>query len=161
MPKKVSKPTVRYRDRQTGRWASLATWKRSKAHGGTRFVRQTLAPYTAKRKHGKRPAVKGRGKEKPGSKRTAPVLKKLGNAEYIVTTVKTRKGKVLPGRQVDLLVVYKDKVTDSEVIGFVIEWTAKKKNAELAWVANLLGAAKSPVVARIKPTSEPWKVVLR
>ena len=31
---------VIYRDKQSGRFVSEATWKRSKAHGGTRYVRQ-------------------------------------------------------------------------------------------------------------------------
>lgn len=29
-----------YRDRNTGRFASHSTWKRSKAHGGSRYVRK-------------------------------------------------------------------------------------------------------------------------
>src|SRR5215467_9743763 len=31
---------MRYRDRDTGKFVSYVTWKRSKAHGGTRFVRE-------------------------------------------------------------------------------------------------------------------------
>jgi len=31
-----------YRDRKTGRFISKATWKRSRARGGTRYVRQTV-----------------------------------------------------------------------------------------------------------------------
>jgi len=30
---------MRYRDKQTGHFVSKATWKRSKAHGGKRYVR--------------------------------------------------------------------------------------------------------------------------
>jgi hypothetical protein len=39
MPKKPKTRTV-YRDKRTGRFASKATWKRSRARGGTRFVKQ-------------------------------------------------------------------------------------------------------------------------
>ena len=34
----------RYRDTQTGRFASRDTWQRSKAHGGTRYKRQFFEP---------------------------------------------------------------------------------------------------------------------
>jgi hypothetical protein len=37
--KKARRSTV-YRDKQSGRFVSETTWKRSKAHGGTRYVRQ-------------------------------------------------------------------------------------------------------------------------
>jgi hypothetical protein len=37
--KKVPTP-IFYRDKKSGRFVSEATWKRSKAHGGTRYVRQ-------------------------------------------------------------------------------------------------------------------------
>lgn len=33
-----------YRDKKTGRFAAKSTWQRSKAHGGTRFVRQKPPP---------------------------------------------------------------------------------------------------------------------
>lgn len=33
-----------YRDRLTGRFAKKSSWKRSKAQGGKRYVRQTLTP---------------------------------------------------------------------------------------------------------------------
>jgi hypothetical protein len=32
--------TTLYRDKKSGRFVSEATWKRSKAHGGTRYIRQ-------------------------------------------------------------------------------------------------------------------------
>ena len=32
--------SVTYRDKKTGRFVSVSTWKRSKARGGTRYVRQ-------------------------------------------------------------------------------------------------------------------------
>jgi hypothetical protein len=35
---------VRYRDRQTGQLVSKSTWTRSKAHGGTRYVRESAKP---------------------------------------------------------------------------------------------------------------------
>ena len=31
---------MRFRDRKTGRFVSRATWRRSKAHGGKRYVRE-------------------------------------------------------------------------------------------------------------------------
>lgn len=34
---------ARYRDRTTGRFVSKEKWTRSKAHGGTRFVRERIA----------------------------------------------------------------------------------------------------------------------
>lgn len=34
---------MRYRDRQTGRFVARATWKRSKAHAGARYVREPQA----------------------------------------------------------------------------------------------------------------------
>jgi hypothetical protein len=37
---KKRKTITRYRDRQTGKFASKATWKRSRAHGGSRFRRE-------------------------------------------------------------------------------------------------------------------------
>jgi hypothetical protein len=35
-----------YRNRHTGRFASAATWRRSKAKGGTRYVRESAKPRT-------------------------------------------------------------------------------------------------------------------
>lgn len=32
---------TRYRDRETGQFVSRSTWKRSKAHDGTRYKRET------------------------------------------------------------------------------------------------------------------------
>lgn len=34
---------TRYRDTVTGRFVSAATWRRSHAHGGTRYKRQAIA----------------------------------------------------------------------------------------------------------------------
>jgi hypothetical protein len=31
-----------FRDKLTGRFAKASTWERSKAHGGSRYVRQTI-----------------------------------------------------------------------------------------------------------------------
>jgi hypothetical protein len=36
------RPPVLYRDKKSGRFVSKSTWKRSKAHGGTRYVRLNL-----------------------------------------------------------------------------------------------------------------------
>lgn len=38
-----SQNQVIYRDKKSGRFVSESTWKSSKAHGGTRYVRQTRA----------------------------------------------------------------------------------------------------------------------
>lgn len=35
---------ARYRDRETGRFVSKEKWTRSKAHGGTRYVRERIIP---------------------------------------------------------------------------------------------------------------------
>jgi len=35
---------MRYRDTRTGRFVSKATWKRSRAHGGSRYRRVRIAP---------------------------------------------------------------------------------------------------------------------
>jgi len=42
MIRKVTHRPVIYRDKKTGRLVSKTTWKRSKAQGGTRYVRQRL-----------------------------------------------------------------------------------------------------------------------
>ena len=42
MIRKVTHRPVIYRDKKSGRFVSEATWKRSKAQGGTRYVRQRL-----------------------------------------------------------------------------------------------------------------------
>jgi hypothetical protein len=39
-----------YRDTKTGRFAARAAWRRSKAHDGTRYVRERPAPPKRKRK---------------------------------------------------------------------------------------------------------------
>lgn len=39
---------MKFRDKKTGRFVARATWKRSKAHGGTRYVREKTP--VAKRK---------------------------------------------------------------------------------------------------------------
>jgi len=36
----AKKTITRYRDRKTGRFVSAATWRRSRAHGGSRFHRE-------------------------------------------------------------------------------------------------------------------------
>jgi hypothetical protein len=40
MIRKATRNPVIYRDKKSGRFVSEATWKRSKAHGGTRYIRQ-------------------------------------------------------------------------------------------------------------------------
>ena len=39
---------MRYRDTKTGRLVSAATWRRSRAHGGTRFKREVLESKASK-----------------------------------------------------------------------------------------------------------------
>lgn len=46
----AKKTTQRYRDRETGRFVSKATWQRSRAHGGTRYRRQSVKLPAARRK---------------------------------------------------------------------------------------------------------------
>lgn len=43
MAKETKRP-VRFRDTKTGRFVSKSTWKRSRAHGGTRYKRERLKP---------------------------------------------------------------------------------------------------------------------
>jgi hypothetical protein len=38
----AKKTTTRYRDRETGRFVSKATWQRSRAHHGSRFRREVI-----------------------------------------------------------------------------------------------------------------------
>jgi hypothetical protein len=40
---------TRYRDRKTGRFVKQATWRRSKAHGGSRFVRSRIVIKAARK----------------------------------------------------------------------------------------------------------------
>jgi hypothetical protein len=47
--KKFRTPVV-YRDKKSGRFVSKSTWKRSKAHGGTRYVRLSLRVRHEKRR---------------------------------------------------------------------------------------------------------------
>jgi len=49
MPK-TPKTRIFYLDTKTGRFASKATWKRSKQHGGTRYVRRIIKPKKRKKK---------------------------------------------------------------------------------------------------------------
>lgn len=43
MAKKTKTRSVRYRDTRTGHFVSESTWKRSKAQGGTHYVRTSVA----------------------------------------------------------------------------------------------------------------------
>jgi hypothetical protein len=43
------KKFTRYRDRKTGRFVKQATWRRSKAHGGSRFVRSRIVIKAARK----------------------------------------------------------------------------------------------------------------
>lgn len=55
---------MRYRDKNTGHFVSKSTWKRSKSHGGSRFVRES----TKSKTH--RPSGGGRTKATPPNKIT-------------------------------------------------------------------------------------------
>ena len=50
MPAKNEKTPVIYRDKKSGRFVSESTWKRSKAQGGTRYVRHRLKVRHEKRR---------------------------------------------------------------------------------------------------------------
>lgn len=50
MPK-TPRTRIFYLDTKTGRFASKATWKRSKQHGGTRYVRRVVKPKKRKKKN--------------------------------------------------------------------------------------------------------------
>lgn len=54
MAKKKRKKLTRYRDSLTGAFVSKATYKRSKAHGGTRYVRSKVPPKGKARKQPRR-----------------------------------------------------------------------------------------------------------
>ena len=60
MPKKPKTRKAVYRDKKTGRFASKATWKRSRARGGTRFVRESTKEIKTSRtrKRVPRPAIR-------------------------------------------------------------------------------------------------------
>lgn len=60
---------VRYRDTKTKQFVSKATWARSKAHGGTRYKRESFEPKEERKKHKpeEEPTV-----EKPRRKRKKP-----------------------------------------------------------------------------------------
>lgn len=63
---------MRYRDRKTGRWVKKSTWKRSKAHGGTRYKRERVKVL----------------KQKRGLKR--PLPETLPAGEYPIKIIATR-----------------------------------------------------------------------
>lgn len=44
------KTVTRYRDKDTGRFVSKKTWRRSRAQGGQRFVRTRIASLAARRR---------------------------------------------------------------------------------------------------------------
>jgi hypothetical protein len=46
---------VIYRDRKTGRWVKESTWRRSKAHGGTRYRREFIRPPKPPKKPPRKP----------------------------------------------------------------------------------------------------------
>src|SRR5580692_5882672 len=74
--RKARRPTTVYRDKKTGRFVSESTWKRSKARGGTRYVRQ-------------------RAKARPGRGRHINVL---GFDGYVPVTVRSSKPAKLSSR---------------------------------------------------------------
>lgn len=67
-----------YRDKDTGRYASKSTWKRSKAHGGTRYVRTSREAELARRQKREREAF---------SKKLAQAGEKLFGPKFQVSKI--------------------------------------------------------------------------
>jgi hypothetical protein len=59
------KTTQRYRDRETGRFVSKATWQRSRAHGGTRYKRSQVKVTRVKRRVPSPPKMRPRALPTP------------------------------------------------------------------------------------------------
>jgi len=109
MPKKR---TV-YRDKKTGRYVSQSTWKRSRAQGGTRYVRQVRA---ASRKLPK------------------PVLRPVASPvhEWIVTFQPSKSAR----RQFDVIVTAKD---ETEAYDHALGYLLENKSTQGAIQANRFG----------------------
>jgi hypothetical protein len=82
---------VVYRDRETGRWVKESTWRRSKAHGGTRykreFIRLKVAPKLPEKPPPKPPKKPPRKPPKAAPPLPAPVF------EWIVSFTYTDSGR--------------------------------------------------------------------
>ena len=85
---------VRYRDKISKKFVSEATWKRSKAHGGTRYVLEIIQAKPRAKAKGKpqakpeRPSKAKPAPKKPPSRRRAkpgPVLALPGGIEAPAT----------------------------------------------------------------------------
>lgn len=114
-----------------------------------RAAKQRGSPERKKRKRHPREA----------SRKAVSVAK---NQEYIVTTVKTRKGREQKGKQVDLFIVYIEDSTDQEIIEFIVEWyTEINPESPDAWVLNLIAKAQQIIVARGPITNREWIVKRR
>ena len=81
---------MRYRDTKTGKFVNAATWRRSRAHGGTRYKRVGRAP--ARRRRTRAPAMSlaappqvegGRAPGGGGGTRTAGIITGPIPAEFL------------------------------------------------------------------------------
>jgi len=72
---------MRYRDRYTGHYVSKSTWVRSKAHGGSRYVRERssdYAPPSPKKGDTQKESYRPGGREgKPSGMAEAPSPEKI------------------------------------------------------------------------------------
>ena len=59
------KTVTRYRDRDTGRFVGKATWKRSRARGGTRYTRATYRKRPKRKAKREIPATRPRALPEP------------------------------------------------------------------------------------------------
>jgi hypothetical protein len=71
---KKRKTITRYRDKQTGKFVSKATWKRSRAHGGSRFRRERARVKRAPKKLIARRKVRPRTLPRPAREEIERVI---------------------------------------------------------------------------------------
>lgn len=132
---------TRYRDSKTGRFVSHATWKRSKAHGGTRYKR--VVP--------KKPPVK-----RPPPPKPPPKPKPL-REYFVVLNFSTRKrGRTVTRRLYEAIVTLPDGATQDEILKAyqqkVQEQHPKLHNAE---IERLLFGPNAGRTTKIIPRDTP------
>lgn len=135
MAKKKKTRTV-YRDSKTGKRVSESKWKRSKAHGGTRY----------KRRIEKLPKKKKKKREAPGAVPPPPPTTPLApNREYIVAFKYTKTGKSF-----DVIAVA---TSDGEAYATAKDFLKNDPAGQRIVRSNFRGWES--VTAEGKPTSQP------
>jgi hypothetical protein len=127
------KPATRYRDAKTGRFVAQATYARSRARGGTRYVRARVAPAPKpatrpsktpkpKRPSTRRPPAKRAPKtpRKPPQKKRAPAPKPkprpASAVEFLVAFTYESKKNRSNTRKYDVLVTARDEEHARELV---------------------------------------------